>query len=61
MIVFLLVTGVILWVGVVSQIAEGVYIAWLAFSTGFAMQTLYLWYRSRPEQKLLKIRDSVNH
>lgn len=58
-IVFLIMTGAILWIGVMTQIAEGVYVAWLAFSSGFLLQTLYLWFRSRPEQRLLKIRDSV--
>jgi hypothetical protein len=58
-VVFLLVTGVILWIGVALQIAAGVNMAWLAFSSGFLVQTLYLWYRSRPEQKLLKIRDAI--
>jgi hypothetical protein len=59
-VVFIFVTGLILWIGVASQIAEGVYVTWLAFSSGFLMQTLYLWLRSRPQRQLLKIRDSVS-
>jgi hypothetical protein len=58
-VIFLIVTGSILWVGVITQIAEGVYVAWLAFSSGFVAQTIYLWVRSRPERKLLKVRDSA--
>jgi hypothetical protein len=58
-VIFLIVSGLILWIGVSTQIAEGVYVAWLAFSLGFFSQTVFLWYRSRPEQQLLKVRDSV--
>jgi hypothetical protein len=58
-VIFLIITGSILWIGVISQIAEGVHVAWLAFSLGFFAQTLYLWVRSRPERKLLKLRDTV--
>lgn len=58
-VVFILVTGLILWIGVASQIAEGVYVTWLAFSSGFLMQTLYLWLRSRPQRQILKVRDSI--
>jgi hypothetical protein len=58
-VIFLFVAGLTLWIGVRTQIAEGVYVAWLAFSLGFFSQTVFLWYRSRPAQQLLKVRDAV--
>ena len=58
-IVFLAVAGAILWGGVALQEFVGVYVAWTAFSVGFFTQTLYLWYRSRPEQQILKLRDAL--
>lgn len=58
-VVFFIVTGLILWGGVISQVAEGVYVAWLAFSSGFFAQTIYLWHRSRPEQRSLRVRDAI--
>lgn len=44
---FLLVAGVVLWVGVMRGEVIGLYLGWSAFSIGAIVQTIFLWQFSR--------------
>ena len=46
-VIFLVVAGTILGLGILWQTQVGITIAWAAFSTGFTAQYVYLWLRSR--------------
>jgi hypothetical protein len=53
-IIFILAISVMLGLGVAWNKIPGVYIAILAFGIGMFLQTIWLWYRSRPALKVLK-------
>jgi uncharacterized membrane protein len=55
--VFLVVTGMVLWAGVLWGKMTGLYVGLIAFSTGMLFQTIWLWIRSRPAMHLLCERD----
>ncbi len=54
---FLLVTGLVLWGGVKWGEMTGLYVSLVAFSAGTIVQTLWLWFRSRPPLRILCERD----
>ncbi len=56
--VFLVVTGMVLWAGVLWGEMTGLYVGLIAFSVGMLFQTLWLWVRSRPTMHLLCERDN---
>jgi hypothetical protein len=53
-VIFLLTSGVILWLGVVWGEVTGIYVGWAAFSLGFFFQAIYLWLRSRNPMRELR-------
>jgi hypothetical protein len=55
--VFLVMTGMVLWAGVLWGKMTGLYVGLIAFSTGMLFQTIWLWIRSRPAMHLLCERD----
>ncbi len=55
--VFLVVTGLILWGGVLWGEITGLYVGLIAFSAGMLFQTIWLWVRSRPAMHALCERD----
>jgi hypothetical protein len=56
--IFLLITTAILWVGVAWTQIAGLYVGLVAFGVGSLMQTVWLWYRSRPVMRCLAARDA---
>lgn len=50
---FLLVTSAILWAGAALGQLPGLYIGMAAFAVGRALQTVWLWWRSRPAMRSL--------
>ncbi|GAB4542030.1 MAG: hypothetical protein Kow0063_33520 [Anaerolineae bacterium] len=57
--VFLVTSSVCLWAGVAWGQVVGLYIGLLAFSVASLAQTLWLWQRSRPVMRSLRVRDSL--
>ena len=57
--VFLLATGAVLAFGVISGKTTGLYIGLLAFSTGMALQSVWLFVRSRAPMRKLIARDAA--
>jgi hypothetical protein len=47
-VVFIITISIILWIGVKWSTVSGLFIAVIAISIGMALQTLWLWFRSRP-------------
>jgi Na+-driven multidrug efflux pump len=56
--VFIVAISVILWGGVVLSKFVGLYIGIIAFSLGMLVQTIWLWYRSRPAIRMACERDA---
>ncbi len=56
-VIFLLITSLLLWAGVVSGETTGLYVGLVAFGVGSLAQTLWLWHRSRPVMRSLQVRD----
>jgi hypothetical protein len=54
MFIFLLTTGAVLLAGVLWGQVAGVYVGMVAFTGGTLLQTLWLWYRSRPIRRELQ-------
>ena len=54
---FLIATGLVLWGGVKWGEMTGLYVGLVAFSAGMFVQTLWLWFRSRPPLRTLCERD----
>jgi hypothetical protein len=55
MVLLLLVTGLILWGGVIQGQITGIYVGQIAFTCGMAVQVIWLGWRSRPVmQKLIE-------
>jgi hypothetical protein len=48
MLIFLVATGAVLLAGVLWGQVAGVYVGMVAFTAGTLLQTIWLWYRSRP-------------
>jgi Na+-driven multidrug efflux pump len=44
---FVLISGCILWLGVQLSSIPGIYVGWIAFTSGSLIQTFWLWLRSR--------------
>ncbi len=57
-VVFLLVAGAILVMGIYFATMPGVYVGWIAFSAGFICQALYLWIRGQGAIKVLRARSA---
>ena len=57
---YLTVTGLALWGGVLWGKMIGLYVGLAAFSLGMVAQTFWLWVRSRPFLKLLLARDEAD-
>ncbi len=58
-VISLLTSGGILLAGVVWGQVAGLYIGGIAFTTGALMQTLWLWWRSRPAMRAVRTRDEA--
>lgn len=58
-VLFLLITGAMLWFGAVSDQVKGLYMGLAAFGAGFMIQTIWLWRRGRPAVQLLLNRDTL--
>lgn len=57
-VVFLLVTGIVLMVGITTQAATGLYFAMVAYVLGMAAQTAWLAYRVKPVLMEIRLRDA---
>jgi hypothetical protein len=57
-VLFLLITGVVLWFGAASDQVKGLYMGLAAFGAGFMIQTAWLWRRGRPAVQVLLNRDT---
>lgn len=57
--VFLVVSGIILWLGATFDLITGLYVALVALVAGFVMQTLWLWRRSLPAVQAILRRDAA--
>ena len=58
-VVFLLVTGIILWLGATFDVLTGLYVGLAAFVAGFVLQTAWLWRRSFPAIQAILKRDAA--
>jgi hypothetical protein len=56
---FLGTIGLTLWIGVVRQQVAGLYMGLLAFTVAMFVQTIWLWYRSRPALSTVFDRDQA--
>jgi hypothetical protein len=56
-VIFLLITSLLLWAGVVWGETTGLFVGMIAFGVGNLAQTLWLWHRSRPVMRNLQVRD----
>lgn len=51
--------SIFLWLGVVRSEYTGLFWAMASFTTAMLLQTLWLWYRSRPEERVVQERDNL--
>jgi hypothetical protein len=58
-IVFIIVIGIVLWIGVTRNEFSGLYVGLVAFELGMLMQTIWLWYRSRPAFQEVREREDL--
>lgn len=56
---FLLVIGIMLWLGATFDLITGLYVSLAAFVTGFVIQTAWLWRRSLPAVRAILKRDAA--
>ena len=57
-VVFLVTCTALLWAGVTWGQVTGLYWALASFTIAMITQTIWLWYRSRPEERLVQERDN---
>ena len=57
-VVYLVTCAVLLWVGVSRGAYTGLFWAMATFTIAMLLQTLWLWFRSRPEERLVQQRDN---
>ena len=58
-VVYLLTSGSVLWVGVIWGQIAGLYVGLGAFAVSMLTQTAWLWWRSRPAMRAVQARDMV--
>jgi hypothetical protein len=58
-IVFIITISTVLWIGVAWNEFSGLYVGLVAFELGMLMQTIWLWYRSRPAFQKVKEREDL--
>jgi hypothetical protein len=56
-VIFLTACGAFLWIGVTWGEYTGLFWAMGSFTVAMLLQTLWLWYRSRPEERIVRERD----
>jgi hypothetical protein len=57
-VIFILVITGMFWVGVKLNSIIGLYVGVASYVVGMLVQTIWLWYRSRPAFKIIQDRDS---
>jgi hypothetical protein len=55
--VALISTAIILWMGVFSDQLVGIYVAIIATTAGFLTQAGWLWFRGQPALNKIRLRD----
>jgi hypothetical protein len=58
-VLFLVACTVFLWIGVSWSAYTGLFWAMASFSTAMLLQTIWLWHRSRPEERVVQERDDL--
>ena len=58
-VLFLVTCSAFLWIGVTRGLVTGLYWAMAAFTMAMFLQTLWLWYRSRSDERVAQERDNL--
>ncbi|MCJ7536906.1 MAG: hypothetical protein MUO57_15360, partial [Anaerolineales bacterium] len=58
-VLFLITCSSLLWIGVRWGEYTGLFWAMASFTAAMLLQTLWLWYRSRPEERIVQERDNM--